>query len=163
MVRGGLFYVCGVCRSCRDSAMAVQSSRLVLNESMCTVTPMAIAASRILSHSGCTRTILRPMVSHSVVTETALTLTGMALCSWKSLMYGPSLGCDMSQACRRGEPFIQHHAVSSRNGVVGSTGRNIPVTPSPSDKAPAMISTVFFMGGQGFAGRTPWLRRLRMK
>ena len=26
------------------------------------------------------------------------------------------------------------------NGVVGSTGRNIPATPSPSDTAPNMIS-----------------------
>lgn len=94
-----------ICRACQDSAMAVQSSRLVLNESMCTVTPIAIAASSILSHSGRTRTMLTPIVSHSVVTETVLTLGDMALCSWKSLMYGPSLGCDMSQACRRGEPF----------------------------------------------------------
>ena len=110
---------------------------------MCTVTPVAMAASRARSHIGCTRMMLRTMVSHRVATETAFTLREMHLCSWTSRIYGPSLGCASSHPGSRGDPFIQHHAVSSRNGVVGSTGRNIPATPSPSDTAPNMISRFF--------------------
>lgn len=45
---------------------------------------------------------------------------------------GSELGMRHQSGCGRGEPFVRHHAYSSRNWVVGSTGRNIPATPSPS-------------------------------
>ena len=99
---------------------------LELKDKMWTVTPTAMQKSRMRSHSGCTSTMLTVTVTQRVLTDMTLTLREMHLC--------------LSQAYSRGEPLSQHHAVSSRKGVVGRTGRNIPVTPSPSDTAPNMIS-----------------------
>ena len=53
----------------------------VVKDKMWTVTPAAMAASRMRSHSGCTSTMLTVTVTQRVLTDMALTLREMHLCS----------------------------------------------------------------------------------
>ena len=44
-------------------------------------------------------------------------------------------------------------AESSRKGVVGSTGRNMPTTPSASDRLPKKAKRYFIQSSDGYSGR----------
>ena len=53
----------------------------VVKDKMWTVTPTAMQKSRMRSHSGCTSTMLTVTVTQRVLTDMALTLREMHLCS----------------------------------------------------------------------------------
>lgn len=75
-------------------------------------------------------------VIQSNETEIIFARSGMALSSRKLRIYGPKYLCSSSQVYKRGEPLKNNAAESSRKGVVGSIGRNIPITPSTKDMKP---------------------------
>lgn len=69
-------------------------------------------------------------VIQSVVVDMIFIFSGSAFSSWNVRMYGPSVGWLSSQLCSFGELCAKSHAESSRNGVVGSMGKNMPISPS---------------------------------
>ena len=75
--------------------------------------------------------------------DVILTRIGIALFSLKLRMYVPKWGCDSNFSYKRGELRKYSAAASNRNGVVGSKGRNIPITPSDRDIVPNMLSRIF--------------------
>ena len=82
-------------------------------------------------------------VAHTRLTDVILTRNGIALFSLKLRMYVPSRGCDNKRSYKCGELRKYSAAASNRNGVVGSSGRKIPITPSESDNVPNIVSIVF--------------------
>lgn len=63
----------------------------------------------------------------------------------KSLMYGPNLGCPISQWYNLSELFRNSHDASSRNGVVGRTGTKIPIIPRPNEINPNRATNFFIL------------------
>ena len=103
----------------------------VLNDSMCQVTAIPIAVSRIWSQILlCSMQMLMSSVIQSVETDIILIRSGSAFSSWKERMYVPSVGWLSNQWCSLGELWAKSHAERSRNGVVGSMGKNMPISPS---------------------------------
>ena len=70
---------------------------------------------------------IRTQAAHFALVDTA------RFCS-QAMSTAPNWGCSYSQRCRAGEPFGAAQAASSRNGVVGSRGRNAPMKPSPTQR-----------------------------
>ncbi len=66
----------------------------------------------------------------------------MARCSRKLRMYSPKTLWLSSHSYRDGDAFNHTAAESSRKGVVGSSGRNIPVTPKANEMQPTMIKNI---------------------
>ena len=101
------------------------------------VTPIAIAMNTaLIHHSLATKMAQQSNVAHTIVTETTFTRRGKALCSLKFLMYAPRCLWDISQLQSLCELRMYIAAASSRNGVVGSTGRKTPIMPNTSDTLP---------------------------
>ena len=103
---------------------------------------IAINSTRI-HHTHATNTAQYRRVSHTILTDTILTLRGIALCSLKFFIYGPRCLCDNSQLYSLAELRMYRAADSKRNGVVGSTGRNIPDTPNTNDRLPNRTNRYF--------------------
>ena len=99
----------------------------------------------LIHHSLATKRAQYSNVTHTIVTETIFTRSGKALCSLKFLMYAPRCLCDISQPYNRCELRIYSAAESSRNGVVGSTGRKTPIMPSRSDTLPKNAKRYFII------------------
>jgi hypothetical protein len=57
--------------------------------------------------------------------------------SRKATMYGLSVRCVISHLCQRSLPRAKQNAASSRNGVVGSSGVGMPITPKATQTKPA--------------------------
>src|SRR5690554_1252936 len=57
----------------------------------------------------------------------------MTLFSAQSRIMGPNVGNSSNHRWRRGELLLKRYAASIKKGVVGSTGRNAPSVPSPSE------------------------------
>lgn len=89
-------------------------------------------------------------VAHTRLTDVILTRNGIALFSLKLRMYVPSRGCDNKCSYKRGELRKYNAAASNRNGVVGSSGRNIPMIPNESDIVPNIVRSVFIYGCDGW-------------
>lgn len=80
----------------------------------------------------------QPLVCRSMIVQLAAISTQAAhlapvetarFCS-QAMSTAPNRGCSYSQRCSAGDPRAADQAASSRNGVVGSSGRNAPATPS---------------------------------
>ena len=84
------------------------------------------------------------------VTDVILTRNGIALFSLKLRMYVPKRGCDNNLSYKRGELRKYSAAANSRKGVVGSSGRNIPMIPNESDIVPNIVRSVFIYGCDGW-------------
>lgn len=111
---------------------------------ICIVTPVAIAKKhRRNVQCDVTKTAQYSRVIHRVDMETIFTLSGIALCLMKLVIYGPSFGWFMSQSYSLRFPRRNSAAASNSSGVVGNTGRNAPSTPSPSEINPNMVSNTF--------------------
>lgn len=89
-------------------------------------------------------------VAHTRLTDVILTRNGIALFSLKLRMYVPSRGCDNKRSYKRGELRKYSAAASNRNGVVGSSGRKIPMIPNESDIVPNIVRSVFIYGCDGW-------------
>ena len=82
-------------------------------------------------------------VIQRAVIETILTRMGIALFSMKLDMNVPSRGWFINHRYRLSLPFRKSVAASRSSGVVGSTGRNAPNIPSPSDMRPNIVRSIF--------------------
>ena len=84
------------------------------------------------------------MVQEMVIMPQAryLARRGMARRGSQFSMIGPNRRCCFSQWWKRGEARAQQAAASNTNGVVGSTGRKMPMMPSNSETAPAIQNKV---------------------
>lgn len=75
---------------------------------------------------------------------TAFTFLGMVLWSIKSEMYAPKTLWDSSLSYNRRLLLTKQYAASSKKGVVGRIGKNIPTTPKPTDSNPTVVKRYFF-------------------
>lgn len=75
---------------------------------------------------------------------TAFTFLGMVLWSMKSEMYAPKTLWESSLSYNRRLLLTKQYAASSKKGVVGRIGKNIPTTPKPTDSNPAAVKRYFF-------------------
>ena len=101
---------------------------------------MAMAMKRMLrAQCDATKIAQYSSVIHSVRTDTILTRIGTALCLTKLLMYVPIRGWFISQSYSLRFPRRKSAAESRRNGVVGSTGMNAPMTPNDNDMMPRKV------------------------
>ena len=107
-----------------------------------TPTAMAMKSVRIAQWSD-TKIAQLSRVTQSAVIETTFTLRGIALCLRKLDMYPPSFGWFISQSYSFRFPRRNKAAANNSRGVVGSTGRNAPNTPNPSDIRPNMVKIIF--------------------
>ena len=116
----------------------------VANDRICH--EMATASSAISScahhHLSTTQSMQYPIVSHTNDTDTILARNGMARCSRKLRIYSPKILWLSNHSYRLGEALTQTAAERSRNGVVGSIGRNIPITPNASEMQPMTIKKI---------------------
>lgn len=111
---------------------------------MCIVTPIAIKIkSRRKAQCSATKTAQHKRLIHNIDIEIIFAFLGIDLFSIKSRIYGPNTGWFISQPYNLGELFRNKADDSKRNGVVGSTGRKIPMIPRESDKSPNTISKYF--------------------
>lgn len=85
----------------------------------------------------------------------------IARCSVQSRSGVPKAGCVSSHRSSRGEEREKHQAASSRNGVVGRTGRMMPAAPRPSIVVPANSSIGLLMSPRIPTSRASPLRRAR--
>lgn len=69
-------------------------------------------------------------------------LVEIAPWSCQSLIGGLSVGWVMIQLCRRVELLPKQNAASSKNGVVGKSGRGIPIKPRASAISPAKSQSI---------------------
>ena len=58
---------------------------------------------------------------------------------FQSWIMGPNVLCDISQLCKRLDDFAKQKEASKTSGTVGTSGRTIPATPTPSAINPADI------------------------
>ena len=84
------------------------------------------------------------MVQEMVIMPQAryLARRGMARRVSQFSMIGPNRRCCFSHRWKRGEARVQQAAASNTNGVVGSTGRKMPMMPSKREAAPAIQNNV---------------------
>lgn len=68
---------------------------------------------------------------------TALVLPDMQCCSSHCLIIEPNNRCSESQRDNLGEERAKHQALNKTKGVVGNTGRTIPIIPRDSDNNPS--------------------------
>ena len=61
----------------------------------------------------------------------------------QSAMGGPNFGWFTSQLCTLSDDRAKQNAASSRNGTVGSSGRNAPSAPSPTQSQPNPSQKIF--------------------
>jgi hypothetical protein len=116
----------------------------VLNDKICMLTATAINIKKILIKTIFTKQIAEiKIVTHKVVIEIILTFLLMALVAIKSCRYFPKILWFKSQLCHLLELLENKNKASSRKGVVGSTGRKIPIIPSTTNKKPSIINTFF--------------------
>lgn len=95
------------------------------------MTANPIVVSRICSQGLlCSMQMLMSSVIQSVEMDMILMRSGSAFSSWKLRMYDPSVGWLSNQWCSLGELCAKSQAESSKKGVVGSMGRNMPISPS---------------------------------
>lgn len=64
------------------------------------------------------------------------TLSGMALSLKNADMYLPKIRCVISHLCNRPELRTNRAAAKRRNGVVGSSGRKMPIAPAMTQSIP---------------------------
>ena len=108
------------------------------------LTPRAIPTkTTLIHHCLAIKTAQYNKVIQTRLTETILTRNGIALYSLKLRIYSPRYGCASNQSYNFLELRKKSVAESRRNGVVGSTGRNIPTTPKTSDNIPNKSSMYF--------------------
>ena len=81
-------------------------------------------------------------VSHIRLIETTFTLRGIALCTRKFFIYGPSFGCSISHVYNLRLLRRNNADANSRKGVVGRTGRNIPNMPIPKASSPKIVRII---------------------
>ena len=108
---------------------------------------MVIAVARTMKkarNSQCSATNMAQFdnVTHTILTDNTLILSGIDLFVTKFEIYGPNLGCAINQSYHCLLPLRNNAAVSNRRGVVGSTGRKIPNTANPSDINPNIVSMI---------------------
>ena len=60
-------------------------------------------------------------------------------------MYGPKCLLSSRRLCHSGALFREQYAVSSKNGVVGSTGSAMPKIPSIREMVPTMRKISFII------------------
>ena len=114
------------------------------------VTPTAIAMkSRRRAQCSATNTAQQIRLIQSAVTDTILTLIGMALCSMKPDIYVPSFGWFISHLYSLSLLRRNSAAASRSRGVVGSTGRKAPNIPNPRDMSPRMVRNMFTVYSPG--------------
>ena len=82
------------------------------------------------------------MLPHINVMDNILARSGIAFFSLKLRMYGPKYFWPSSQSYSFGEDLKYRAAESSRKGVVGSRGRNIPTIPNISEMVPMITSNI---------------------
>jgi hypothetical protein len=58
---------------------------------------------------------------------------------FQSWIMGPNVLCDISQLCKGLDDFAKQKEASKTSGTVGTSGRTIPATPTPSAINPADI------------------------
>ena len=76
--------------------------------------------------------------------EMILARRGIIRSSRKLRIYGPRYLCVSSQSYARGELRKNKAADNNRKGVVGTTGRKIPITPNNKERKP-MNKQIYFM------------------
>jgi hypothetical protein len=74
---------------------------------------------------------------------------GILLVSCQFLRTGPNTLCDRSHSCSLSDDLAKQARASRSKGVVGSTGRNIPRTASPTKSSPKAISMGLWMPDMG--------------
>lgn len=120
--------------------------RLLLKDNIWQVTAIANPTKRSLGTSlSVTKIAQARRLIHSIDIEIIFALRGMHLCSVKSFRYGPKRGCPISHLYSRGELFKNRYEANSKNGVVGSTGRNMPIIPNITDTIPKRASNFFII------------------
>ncbi len=67
------------------------------------------------------------------------TRVAMAPCFCHSEIGGPNFSWFISQACSFFDPFEKQKAASSKNGTVGNSGKNAPITPRAKEIHPNAI------------------------
>ena len=72
-----------------------------------------------------------------ITVAACLARRGTARVARQSCTIGPSWGWLSSQRSQRSEPREKHHAASNTNGVVGSSGKKMPMKPVSSASQPA--------------------------
>ncbi|SOZ14931.1 hypothetical protein CBM2609_A40128 [Cupriavidus taiwanensis] len=112
------------------------------NRTIHTLTPTA-HASNAADTSGRPRSshAVVPIDSHIIDSARHFALNGMLRWRCQSLTSGPKRGCPSSHSWKRCEPRAKQAAASSTNGVVGSTGRKMPTTPSSRHSPPSATQT----------------------
>ena len=85
------------------------------------------------------------IVAHNVDTEIIFARRGIARWMRKFWMYGPYILWLSSQSRQPELAFRNSHEASKRNGVVGSTGRNIPSEASPIQVKAMMFKMIFII------------------
>ena len=76
------------------------------------------------------------IVAHTKSTEQIFACKGIALCSRKFRMYFPKNFCSSNHLYNLSEERKKQVAANKRNGVVGSNGKNIPITPNNNEIHP---------------------------
>ena len=66
----------------------------------------------------------------------ARSFTKQSKCFWYKLV-------DRNQSLIRFEPFAKQYAANNKNGVVGNTGKIMPIAPSPVAKIPIIRYIIF--------------------
>lgn len=72
-----------------------------------------------------------------IVQASCLTRSGIARRARQPRTIGPKRGCASSQRSQRSLPRAKQKAASSTKGVVGSSGRKMPIIPVTNASAPA--------------------------
>ena len=59
--------------------------------------------------------------------------------SCQSLIIGPKIRFDSSHRCHFSDDLAKQAAETSKKGVVGSNGKNTPITPKPKNMKPSVL------------------------
>lgn len=131
-------------RTVADATVSQRSFRETMGNRSTTIKPVEPATSKIARSGGERRpdAMLVTIVSSTMVTAAAFACGRTARCLCQSWSSGPNRRDRSSRLCSTGEDRTKKKLVSSRNGVVGSTGRNAPRIARTRNPNPSAIYAV---------------------